>query len=66
MDNDELASQLEGMLSPLMDAALAHTRTGALDGMRLGIGLCAGAVDGFIEQVPTFTEPEHVHAPKGA
>jgi hypothetical protein len=62
MDNDDLETRIERMLSPVMDAALQHVQAGAVDGMRLGIGLCARAVDDFIERVPTFTAPEHVDA----
>lgn len=64
-DNEKLA-ELVGealtVLSPLIDEALQRGRSSAVDGLRLGIGMCARAADDFVDVVPTFTAPEHVDA----
>lgn len=58
----ELAGRAVTVLSPLLDDALQRARTSGVDGLRLGIGMCARAADDFIDAVPTFTAPEHVDA----
>ncbi len=65
MDDDkvvELVGEAVGLLSPLLNEALEGARASSVDGLRLGIGMCARAADDFVDVVPTFTAPEHVDA----
>ncbi len=61
-DQGEWERQVEQLLTPMMDRAVEQFRVGMVDGVRLGIGMCATTVDYFIDRAPTLTDPDHVDA----